>query len=68
EDLAAWDVERIRHRDLAGAAWAYRHNATAYDALYLATAGRVGAAILTVDGPLARIPIAGVVIQNLSAP
>ena len=66
EDLAAWDLDRIRHRDLAQAAWSHRHNATAYDSFYLAAAGRMGAAILTVDGPLARIPIAGVVIQNLS--
>lgn len=66
EDLVDWDVERVGHRELAAIAWSLRHNATAYDALYLAAARRYAATILTADGPLTRIPIAGFTIQNLS--
>ena len=66
EDLRDWDLERIRHSRLLDEAWTLRHNATAYDALYLAAARLQGAPILTADGPLSRIPIAGFVIQNLA--
>lgn len=66
EDLRAWDLDRVRHRELVERAWDYRHNATAYDALYLATADVRAATVLTVDGPLSRIPIAGVIVQNVS--
>jgi predicted nucleic acid-binding protein len=65
-DLLAWDLVRIRHRELVPEAWALRHNATAYDAMYLAAARLHGATILTADGPLSRIPVAGFVIQNLA--
>lgn len=66
EDLKAWDITRVPHRDLLEVAWSLRHNATAYDALYLAAARMHGATVLTADGPLARIPVAGFVIQNLA--
>ena len=65
--LRAWDMRRIPHRELVAEAWALRHNATAYDAMYLAAARLHGAAILTADGPLSRIPVAGFIIQNLAA-
>lgn len=67
DDLRAWPVVRIPHRELVGEAWTLRHNATAYDAMYLAAARLHDATILTADGPLARIPVAGFVIQNLAA-
>jgi predicted nucleic acid-binding protein len=65
EVLGEWDIERISHRALLADAWALRHNATAYDALYLAAARRHAATIVTADGPLSRIPIAGFTIQNM---
>lgn len=66
DDLCAWPLERIRHRELAAVAWGLRHNATAYDAMYLAAARVHDATILTADGPLSRLPIAGFTIQNLA--
>jgi predicted nucleic acid-binding protein len=67
DDLRNWDIERLSHPGLVVRAWHYRHNATAYDALYLAAADETGAAVLTADGPLSRIPLAGVVIHNVTA-
>ena len=67
DDLMAWDIERLRHRDLAHRAWQYRHNASAYDAMYLAAADACGATVLTADGPLSRLPLAGVVIHNVTS-
>jgi predicted nucleic acid-binding protein len=67
EDLGAWGILRIPHRVLTAVAWKLRHNATAYDAMYLAAARLQDTPILTVDGPLARLPVAGFVIQNLAA-
>ncbi len=66
DDLRAWHLERISHRELIATAWSLRHNATAYDALYLAAARMRDATIVTADGPLSRIPIAGFTIQNVS--
>ena len=67
DDLRDWDVDRIRHRELVVRAWGYRHDASAYDALYLAAADLRGATMLTADGPLSRSPLAGVVVHNVSA-
>jgi predicted nucleic acid-binding protein len=64
EDLGEWDLERVPHRPLLHEAWRFRENVTAYDALYLAAASLHGAAVLTADGPLARAPSLGVVVQN----
>lgn len=66
DDLCAWPLERISHRELVATAWTLRHNATAYDALYLAAAHMHDATILTADGPLSRIPIKGFTIQNMT--
>jgi predicted nucleic acid-binding protein len=66
DDLAAWHLERIRHRSLVAVAWQLRRNVTAHDALYLAAARLHDATIVTADGPLSRIPIAGYTIQNLA--
>jgi predicted nucleic acid-binding protein len=65
-DLRDWDIERIRHRELVTDVWALRHNVSAYDAFYLATARLRDATVLTADGPLSRIPITGFMIQNLN--
>jgi predicted nucleic acid-binding protein len=65
EDLRAWDVDRIAHRLLVGDAWRFRHNLTAYDALYVAAARACEATLLTADGPLARSSITGLVVHNI---
>ena len=65
-DLRDWDIARVPHREIIETAWSLRHNATAYDALYLAAARRHRATILTADGPLSRIPVKGFAIQNVT--
>jgi predicted nucleic acid-binding protein len=65
EDLIDWGIERIAHRDLIQEAWQHRHNVTAYDAFYVATARIYDAPLLTADGPLSRAPALGVVVQNV---
>jgi predicted nucleic acid-binding protein len=68
DDLVAWDVERVQHRELARDAWELRHNVSAYDAFYLAAARTRGAGLVTADGPLARIPMpTGVVVHDIRA-
>jgi predicted nucleic acid-binding protein len=67
EDLAAWSVLRIRHARLVLEAWKFRQNVSGYDALYLAAARLHGAAVLTCDGPLARAPGLGVLVENVRA-
>jgi predicted nucleic acid-binding protein len=66
-DLIHWDLQRLSHRHLVREAWSFRHNVTAYDALYLAAARLHDASVLTADGPLARAPGAGVVVENVRA-
>ena len=61
-------VERVSHRTFTRAAWALRHNVSAYDALYVAIARERGATLLTFDGPLTRAPasVLGVAVRNVS--
>jgi predicted nucleic acid-binding protein len=66
-DLVDWGLRRLSHRFLVREAWDFRHNASAYDALYLAAARLHDAAVLTADGPLSRAPTAGVVVENVRA-
>ena len=65
--LEALPVERVSHRTLTRAAWALRHNVSAYDALYIAIAQERGATLLTYDGPLTRAPasVLGVAVRNV---
>jgi predicted nucleic acid-binding protein len=65
EDLVAWEVRRIPHRLLARGAWDFRQNVNGYDALYLETGRLFSAPVLTADGPLARAPRLGVVVENV---
>jgi predicted nucleic acid-binding protein len=65
EDLRDWDVERLALGPLLLEAWSFRENVSAYDALYLAAARLHGAPLLTADGPLARAPSVGVLVQNV---
>jgi predicted nucleic acid-binding protein len=64
-DLEIWDVERIAHQRLWRSAWQFRNNVSGYDAFYVAAAALFDAPLLTADGPLARAPRLGIVIQNL---
>ncbi|MFW5876537.1 MAG: type II toxin-antitoxin system VapC family toxin [Myxococcota bacterium] len=65
DDLRGWDVRRVPHRWLLEGAWSFRHNTTVYDALYLALARADDIPVLTADGPLARIPVGGVVVHDV---
>ena len=65
DDLSLWQVRRLAGTDLLREAWSLRHNVSAYDAFYVAAARLYDAQVLTVDGPLARAPRLGVVIENV---
>ncbi|MFQ5738472.1 MAG: type II toxin-antitoxin system VapC family toxin [Acidobacteriota bacterium] len=62
QDLNDWPVDRIAH---LREAWQHRHNVSAYDAFYVAAARVYDASLLTADGPLARAPGLGIVVQNI---
>lgn len=62
--LAAWPFTRLSHRPLLAAAFVFRDNLSAYDALYVAAAVAVNGEIVTADGPLARAPV-NVTIHNV---
>lgn len=64
-NLTLWPVERVAHGSLFTSAWSLRHNVTAYDALYVATAKHYAAALVTADGPLGRAPNLGVVVHDI---
>lgn len=66
EDLADWPIERVSHRFLVRSAWQFRHNVSAYDALYIALADQRGMPLLTADGHLARAPGLGIAVRNVS--
>jgi predicted nucleic acid-binding protein len=66
EDLLEWPIDRIPHRPLVWEAWRFRHNVSACDAFYVAAAQIAGATLLTADGPLARAPLAGIVVENVT--
>ena len=65
EDLPLWQVRRLAATDLLREAWSLRHNVSTYDAFYVAAARLYRAPVLTADGPLARAPRLGVVIENV---
>ncbi len=65
EDLMDWPIDRIPHRSLVWAAWQHRNNVSAYDAFYVAAARLADAPLITADGPLARAPSLGIVVQNV---
>jgi predicted nucleic acid-binding protein len=64
-DLADWPLGRIAHAGLLQQAWQHRHNVSAYDAMYVAVAHIYDVPLLTADGPLARAPALGIVVQNI---
>jgi predicted nucleic acid-binding protein len=65
EGLPHWPIDRMAKTVLIREAWQYRHNLSAYDALYVAAARVYDASLLTADGPLARAPALGTVVQNI---
>lgn len=66
-DLRDWPIDRVPNTLLLEEAWRHRHNVSAYDALYVAAARHYDAFLLTADGPLARAPVPGIVVQNVRA-
>jgi len=62
-DLADLPIERYSHEPLFGRVWQLRHNATAYDAAYIALAEGLGAVLVTLDSALARIPGARIQVE-----
>jgi predicted nucleic acid-binding protein len=65
DDLSLWQIRRLVGTDLLREAWSLRNNLSAYDAFYVAAARLYEAQLLTADGPLARAPRLGVVIENV---
>ena len=55
-DLADLDLQRHTHLDFMTRAWELRENFTTYDAMYVALAEALDAAVITCDVPLARAP------------
>jgi len=55
-DLVDLDLHRHAHLDLLTRAWKLRENVTAYDAMYVALAEALDAAVVTCDAPLATAP------------
>ena len=55
-DLRDLDLNHYPHDVLLGRIWALRHNATAYDAAYLALAEALAAPFLTSDARLGEVP------------
>lgn len=66
EDLLSMPILRISHRYLTPMAWQYRHNVTAYDALYVAAARSTGLPLLTTDGRLSRAPGLDVEVRHFA--
>ncbi len=54
--LRSWHLQRASVAPLVDAAWTYRHNMSAADALYVALAEHLGADFLTNDHKLAQAP------------
>jgi predicted nucleic acid-binding protein len=69
-DLRAWPAQRWPHRPLLPRAWELRGNVRGYDALYVALAELLDAALVTLDTRLARAtgPRCEVVLIDAIAP
>jgi predicted nucleic acid-binding protein len=67
DDLVLWPIERVSHAPLLAVAWSHRHNASGYDATYLAAARVHRAALLTAVTGLAGMPNPGVPVHLVRA-
>lgn len=56
DDLRDLELNRYPHHVLLRRIWELRHNASAYDAAYLALAEALGAPLLTSDARVADLP------------
>jgi predicted nucleic acid-binding protein len=65
DDFLDWQIDRVPHAVLIREAWRHRHNMSAYDAFYVAAAHIYDIPLITADGPLARAPAVGIVVQNI---
>ena len=65
EDLMAWQVDRIDHRNLIREAWRHYHNVSGYDAFYVAVARLYDVPLLTADGPLSRASTLTITVRNM---
>lgn len=64
-DLIDLPVIRVPLRSVVLQAWEHYQNATAYDALYVATADQLGIPMLTADARLARAAGLGIDVVNI---
>ncbi len=62
-DLADFAAVRHPHEPYLERAWELRDNVSAYDAIYVALAEALDAALMTCDARLARAPLAGMRID-----
>lgn len=58
DDLRSLPITRHQARTLVGDAWQLRHNFSAYDAMYVALARHLDAALLTLDRRLGKAALA----------
>jgi predicted nucleic acid-binding protein len=63
DDYLALTIERYAHRPILRRAWELRHNATIYDALYIALAEMLDAPLVTRDAKLADVPGTRVTVE-----
>ena len=64
--LAELDLNRYTHELLLPLIWRLRHNATAYDATFLALAAALDAPLLTLDARLARTPLPSLLGRSIT--
>jgi predicted nucleic acid-binding protein len=68
EQLVRWPLRRATVVALLPGAWAYRHNLTIGDGLYVELADRLGASLLTDDHRLVNAPTFPAHIPTLTIP